>query len=298
MNFKRKTKIFYLLVGNIGLSASAESVHHSVKRSSRRGANLIRHHPHRSSSRRNKENGNKSNLNATTTTTTINNCNTGGNNSNNNNNSGNGGGGGGGGSGGCNVSVTISNDGTSTTTTQGPIINLISSGGNIENVVQQQSQQLQHQSNRSNSFRSKKTTSNLMTDCTSITCNNGKMRKPRAVSFESSPQNIQTAGITVIATSAATTGTSLSLTKISSSSSTNPTPYHFYHSYSHDQTPVNITFMDTTPPPSDNNITPTLTLPSSQSQPTIPPSNVVHETAQETLTSSSTSHLHFKPPRV
>lgn len=40
--------------GNIGLSASAESVHQ--KRPSRRG-NISRHHPNRSSSRRNKENG-------------------------------------------------------------------------------------------------------------------------------------------------------------------------------------------------------------------------------------------------
>lgn len=44
----------YFKVGNVGLSASAESVHH-VKRPSRRGS---RHgHVHRSSSRRNKENG-------------------------------------------------------------------------------------------------------------------------------------------------------------------------------------------------------------------------------------------------
>ncbi|XP_062562064.1 uncharacterized protein LOC134225744 isoform X4 [Armigeres subalbatus] len=43
-----------IIVGNVGLSASAESVHH-VKRPSRRGS---RHgHVHRSSSRRNKENG-------------------------------------------------------------------------------------------------------------------------------------------------------------------------------------------------------------------------------------------------
>ncbi|XP_055383742.1 AF4/FMR2 family member lilli-like isoform X2 [Condylostylus longicornis] len=44
-------------VGNIGLSASAESVH--IKRPSRR---YTRHHPHRSSSRRNKENGGKSTI--------------------------------------------------------------------------------------------------------------------------------------------------------------------------------------------------------------------------------------------
>lgn len=43
------------IVGNIGLSASAESVH-QAKRPSRRN-NATRHHPHRSSSRRNKENG-------------------------------------------------------------------------------------------------------------------------------------------------------------------------------------------------------------------------------------------------
>lgn len=47
-------------VGNIGLSASAESVHQSAtgKRPSRRGT-ASRHHPHRSSSRRNKENGSR-----------------------------------------------------------------------------------------------------------------------------------------------------------------------------------------------------------------------------------------------
>ncbi|XP_038108019.1 uncharacterized protein LOC6049842 isoform X3 [Culex quinquefasciatus] len=45
-----------IIVGNVGLSASAESVHTSVKRPSRRGGS--RHgHIHRSSSRRNKENG-------------------------------------------------------------------------------------------------------------------------------------------------------------------------------------------------------------------------------------------------
>lgn len=43
------------IVGNVGLSASAESVH-QAKRPSRRGQ-ASRHHPHRSSSRRNKENG-------------------------------------------------------------------------------------------------------------------------------------------------------------------------------------------------------------------------------------------------
>ncbi|XP_050094879.1 uncharacterized protein LOC126577367 isoform X3 [Anopheles aquasalis] len=45
-----------IIVGNVGLSASAESVHQSAKRPSRRGGS--RHgHLHRSSSRRNKENG-------------------------------------------------------------------------------------------------------------------------------------------------------------------------------------------------------------------------------------------------
>ncbi|XP_059622945.1 uncharacterized protein LOC132266119 isoform X2 [Phlebotomus argentipes] len=43
------------IAGNIGLSASAESVHQLKRASSRRS----RHHPHRSSSRRNKENGSR-----------------------------------------------------------------------------------------------------------------------------------------------------------------------------------------------------------------------------------------------
>ncbi|XP_055706256.1 uncharacterized protein LOC129803591 [Phlebotomus papatasi] len=47
------------IVGNIGLSASAESVH-QLKRANSRRSGGSRHHPHRSSSRRNKENGSRS----------------------------------------------------------------------------------------------------------------------------------------------------------------------------------------------------------------------------------------------
>lgn len=49
----KNQKLLNQSVGNVGLSASAESVQ-QLKRSSRRGSSR---HPHRSSSRRNKENG-------------------------------------------------------------------------------------------------------------------------------------------------------------------------------------------------------------------------------------------------
>lgn len=50
--------VFCTIVDNIGLTCSAESMHTiAARRLSRRGT-ASRHHPHRTSSRRNKENGN------------------------------------------------------------------------------------------------------------------------------------------------------------------------------------------------------------------------------------------------
>lgn len=55
--FKLSINLF-TLVDNIGLTCSAESMHTiAARRLSRRGT-ASRHHPHRTSSRRNKENGN------------------------------------------------------------------------------------------------------------------------------------------------------------------------------------------------------------------------------------------------
>ncbi|CAD7081230.1 unnamed protein product [Hermetia illucens] len=219
-------------VGNIGLSASAESVHYPVKRPSRRGPSTARHHPHRSSSRRNKENG-KSHVSTTVAAAGA-------------------------------VTTTICGAGSTSTgcrTTSGT-----SSG--------------QHQQHRSNSFRQKKSNS-LLTDCSSCTSSNNtnsKLRKPRAVSFESKETTTTCVNISNL------------MQNIKTSSSSN--------------SDVIVEVMDTTPPPpeiiepfhsqmssaSSTTISGTLTTPLILPT-TTSPSTGLHETQH-------TSYMHFKPPRL
>ncbi|XP_037907176.1 uncharacterized protein LOC119649201 isoform X3 [Hermetia illucens] len=220
------------LIGNIGLSASAESVHYPVKRPSRRGPSTARHHPHRSSSRRNKENG-KSHVSTTVAAAGA-------------------------------VTTTICGAGSTSTgcrTTSGT-----SSG--------------QHQQHRSNSFRQKKSNS-LLTDCSSCTSSNNtnsKLRKPRAVSFESKETTTTCVNISNL------------MQNIKTSSSSN--------------SDVIVEVMDTTPPPpeiiepfhsqmssaSSTTISGTLTTPLILPT-TTSPSTGLHETQH-------TSYMHFKPPRL